>query len=88
MIAGFVERRPDKNLFAPQVAARLIDDVTSRMADELCSPGPIRSVALVERKKEGDDRVYRYRLTYPHLTLFLVCAFDKDDKIAGFGTQD
>jgi CubicO group peptidase (beta-lactamase class C family) len=88
LIHGFLAGAPDLTGFAPETASRLTRTVTARVADELRSPGPIRAFALVERRTDGDARTYRYRLTYPHLTLYVVCAFDRAGKIVGFGTQD
>lgn len=41
--------------------------------------------SLVERHSNGDKHRYRYRVTYPNDSLFFVCTFNKDKKVAGFG---
>lgn len=47
--------------------------------------GPVRSVALVERKDEGEQQFYRYRITYSQDRLLCWIGFNKDNKIVRIG---
>jgi CubicO group peptidase (beta-lactamase class C family) len=84
MITGFVGGNLDTSLFTPDEAPYA---VKSGMADYLHGLGAILSIALVERKNEGDNRLYRYRVTYRSYSLLVLCGFNKENKITGFGIQ-
>ncbi len=66
-------------------AARLSPDAIKDMADTLRQSGPLQSVALLSRGKEGEPRRYRYRFTFKDDTMIVFAQLDKDDKIERFG---
>jgi hypothetical protein len=88
VVSDLAHGRVDASLFAPQLAAGLADDVRSGFSEILRQLGPIRSLSPIERRQEGSERVYRYRLNYRHIVLFVDCTFDKDDKILRFDVRD
>jgi D-alanyl-D-alanine carboxypeptidase len=57
------------------------------LSDTIHILGPVRSLALVERKNEGEERFYRYRATYPKDRLLLSYWLNKDNKIVRIGFQ-
>jgi CubicO group peptidase (beta-lactamase class C family) len=73
----------DKDLFAPDLAATITAALKSGSADYFHGIGPLRSVVLVERKEEGPNRRYRYRLVYKDQTLLTLCTLNKENKIVG-----
>jgi CubicO group peptidase (beta-lactamase class C family) len=79
--------KPDRDQFTPDLAALLSARLRQGLADRLVSLGPLQSTVLVERKNEGDNRLYRYRATYREATRLVLCTFDKDARITGFSLQ-
>jgi D-alanyl-D-alanine carboxypeptidase len=60
-LLGFIEGKPDASLFAPQTFAFLTSERGAALRKELSAHGPLASLALLERREEGDERVYLYR---------------------------
>jgi D-alanyl-D-alanine carboxypeptidase len=58
---GFLEGRPDASLFTPQSFAFLTSERGAALRKELSARGALTSLALLERREEGRDRVYLYR---------------------------
>ena len=73
----------DSALFVPDLASTMTADLKRGESDSLHRFGVLQSILLVERRNEGDNRIYRYRLVYKETTLMTVCTFNKDNKIAG-----
>lgn len=84
LIDGWVGGKVDLDLFAAEMRKHVVE---SPPGDDLRWPGSIESVDLVERNTQGDRREYRYRVSYRDYSLLVVCKFDKENKITGFGTQ-
>ncbi|WP_323145032.1 serine hydrolase domain-containing protein [Massilia phyllosphaerae] len=60
-------------VFSPQ----RVQSLSQQMADL----GTLRAVELLERKADGDQRVYRYRFIYPDERLLIGVTFDKAGSI-------
>jgi CubicO group peptidase (beta-lactamase class C family) len=86
-IAGLVEGDPDLGLVSPRIADRLKSGGIAGLSAAFRDPGPIQSVALVERKDRGDGRSYRYRVTYRDDSLLAIFLLDKESKITGLGIE-
>jgi D-alanyl-D-alanine carboxypeptidase len=86
-IAGFVEGSLDMNLFTPKLVSWLNAEGKAGMSNAFRSGGAIQSVTLVERKNQGDNRTYRYRVTYQRDSVLASFSFNKDDKITGIGIE-
>jgi hypothetical protein len=54
-----------------------------RMKGILQSLGQLKSVSLVERKDEAQNRLYRYRLVYEKASALVLCTVNQEGKIAG-----
>lgn len=50
--------------------------------------GPVQSVTLVERKAEGDNRLYRYRVAYRDMTRLALLTLDRAGKISNIETTE
>jgi CubicO group peptidase (beta-lactamase class C family) len=86
-ISGFVEGTLDRTLFTPDTVSLLDNGLKSGMSKAFRRPGKIQSIALVERKNQGDYRVYRYRVAYRSDSLLATFRFNKNNKIASFGIE-
>lgn len=75
-----VEESWDKTLFAPEYWTQL-KPALGDIANFLKSFGPLQSVVLVERKQDGEDQLYRYRLIYKDRSLIMPVVRNKAGKI-------
>ena len=82
--ADWAAGRSDGKRFAPDLAKALKKPELQQLVQAL---GPMRALALVERKADGDVRRYRYRATFQRRQFLIVVGFDKDDLIADFRTE-
>lgn len=72
-----------KEAFTPQLAERIAEGLKEDLKDYFHSMGKVQALVLVERKDEGSNRLYRYRLSYRGKSFLVLCAFNKENKIAG-----
>lgn len=77
----------DKDRFTPEVATIISTQLKEGMRDRLHGLGPVQSIALVDRKEEGESRAYRYRVVYKNAALLALCSFNKENKITGLSLQ-
>ncbi len=87
MISGFLAGHPDPSLFSADLAAKIDAHMIATLSEEFRVSGEIRTVTPVERRTLDDKVRFRFRLDYTNDTLDVICAFDRDGKIAGFGTS-
>src|SRR5262249_47467867 len=83
LLQKFAEGTTDPNLFTPEARAELFPDKAKQAGAFLKSLGALGLVELVERKEEGGNRVYRYRLAFKEAILFCTLWLTREDKIAG-----
>jgi CubicO group peptidase (beta-lactamase class C family) len=87
LVRQFAEGAVDPDLFIPEARAKLFPDAAKQAGAFLKSLGALSLVELVERKEEGGNRVYRYRLTFKETILFGKIMLTKEGKIAGIQFQ-
>ncbi len=73
----------DSGQFTPELAATMLADLKRGGSAGMLALGALQSIVLLERRDEGSNRVYRYRLVYKDSTLATVVTIDKNDKISG-----
>jgi D-alanyl-D-alanine carboxypeptidase len=78
MAAGNVE----KDHFTPEIQKEWFPDKVKQIGASLKSLGTMKSIALVERKQEGDKRLYRYKVVFNERTLLIALTLTQEDKIA------
>jgi len=88
VIEDFANSKLDTNRFTSELALGLSSELKAGFGDDVRKLGTIQSLDLVERKNEGDNRVYRYRLNYERASLFVRCTFNKENKITKFAIFD
>jgi cytosine/adenosine deaminase-related metal-dependent hydrolase len=76
------------SLIPEQAASFVREDLARSFAETLREQGRLVRMELLEQKSEGDLRVYRYRVTYPHLTLFAVFKIDPQNRITAWSLTD
>jgi D-alanyl-D-alanine carboxypeptidase len=78
----------DATLFTEQAAGFVREDLSRGFAETLREQGRLVRMELLEQKTESDLRVYRYRVTYPHLTLFATFKLDAENRVAAWSLTD
>jgi CubicO group peptidase (beta-lactamase class C family) len=74
--------KADPNDFAPEFRAQLFPNDIKDEEENLKAAGPLKSLELLERKEEGQQRKYTYRATFEEMTLELHFSLTADNKIA------
>jgi D-alanyl-D-alanine carboxypeptidase len=92
IMEGFAAGKMDSDVLPPGIPINIKDfrvpiNSGKALSSALHDLGTLRSIALVERKNEGDNRLYRYRVTYRSDSLLFACTFNKDNKIIRVGFQ-
>jgi CubicO group peptidase (beta-lactamase class C family) len=70
------------DLFTPEAATPILNG-SKQAADFLKTLGALKKIELLERREEGEARIYRYRLSYETMNLVYTAVLVKDNKIAG-----
>jgi CubicO group peptidase (beta-lactamase class C family) len=78
MVAGKV----DPERFTPELRAKLFPDHTQAAGRFLKEQGDLKSLELIKRGEEGENRAYKYRANFERAELFLSIQLTKDNKIA------
>jgi CubicO group peptidase (beta-lactamase class C family) len=78
----------DATLFTPQAASYVREDLGRGFAQTLREQGKLVRMELVEQRSEGELRVMRYRVGYPHLTLFAVFKLDAQNRVSAWSLTD
>lgn len=81
-----VEESWNKDLFAPEYWEGLKNALPG-IGGFLKRFGPLQSLELVERKQDGDDQVYRYRMVYKDSSLIVSVVRNKAGKIVNLSAQ-
>ena len=74
-------------LFSPEYWAELKNGLTE-IGGFLSSFGPLRSLALVERKPLGPDQLYLYRMTYNEKSLLVSVTRNSSGKIVSSSAKE
>lgn len=75
-------------LFTEQAAGFVREDLARGFGQTLREQGRLVRMELLEQATEGDLRVYRYRATYPHLTLFATFKTDAKNRVEAWSLTD
>lgn len=82
IIQKTIDEKLTTELFTPQAATPILNG-SKQATDFFKSLGTLRNVELLERREQGELRIYRYRLSYDSAKVIYTMALTKDDKIAG-----
>ena len=76
--------KPDKELFTPQLQPSDVTKIAAMLNSLTLPVAVIHLAELIERRDEGESRVYKYVLTDIGQSLLCTLKVTRDDKIAGF----
>jgi len=68
--------------FTEEMQKRLFPNEIQELGPALKEFGEVKSLELMERTEEGERRNYRYRVTFPEMTIMVSIGLTKDGKIA------
>lgn len=72
---------------SPAAAAIYTPETVKNIADSLRECGALRSVELLSRKTDGEQRRYRYRFTFADETVLVDIRFGKSDQVEQLGLR-
>ena len=68
--------------------AKLFPEHIQAVGHYLKEQGDLKSLELIKRGEEGENRAYKYRANYERTELFLSIQLTKDNKIATLDFSD
>jgi len=82
LLRGIADGRAKPEQFTEEARKRLFPDEMQELGPALKEFGELKTLELMERTEEGEQRNYRYRAKYPNLALMISVGLTKDNKIA------
>jgi CubicO group peptidase (beta-lactamase class C family) len=86
LFARMIDGTPEEQWFTPAGWARVSANLPGMKAMQ-ASLGPAQSIALLERKSEGELRIYRYRVRFRDDTMRVTARVAAQDKIDGLSIE-
>ena len=87
VLADAVEGKVDASLFSPG-AQEMVDFIRKVGPEFLKQAGPLKSMTLLERRTDKNQRAYRYRAQFQNKTVVWAVALTLDGKIIGIQPTD
>ncbi len=88
VVANLAQGVLEPDAFSSEMRSQLESELKGSAFKVLRAFGPIQAFRLIERKQNGENRIYSYRLIYRNIGLFVDCTLDKADRITRFGLHD
>jgi CubicO group peptidase (beta-lactamase class C family) len=82
LLQEIADGKTDADRFTPELRAKLFPEAIQGVGDYLKELGTLKSLELIKRGQEGENRAYKYRANYERTELFLSMQLAKDNKIA------
>jgi CubicO group peptidase (beta-lactamase class C family) len=83
LLQAIADGKADRELFTPDLQNELFPDAITEFSRTMKPWGRQTSIALLQRREEDGNRVYRYRIAFEKLSVVLELALRADGKIAG-----
>jgi CubicO group peptidase (beta-lactamase class C family) len=82
LLQEIVDGKTDPHRFTPELRGKLFPDAIQGVGEYLKEQGTLKSLELIKRGPEGENRAHKYRAKYERTELFLSVQLTKDNKIA------
>jgi CubicO group peptidase (beta-lactamase class C family) len=82
LLQKIADGKAEPGLFTPDLQKELFPDAIKEFSATLKEWGRPKSVALLQRREEDGNRVYRYRIVFQTTSIALQMALTRDDKVA------
>ena len=71
----------DRELYTNELADLIGKSLSDGLAEKMKAYGAFKSIELIGRKNEGNNRRYNYRLVYENETFVVTCTYNQSGKI-------
>jgi CubicO group peptidase (beta-lactamase class C family) len=82
LLQEIADGKADADRFTPELRGKLFPEAIQGVGDYLKELGTLKSLELIKRGQEGENRAYTYRADYQRTELFLSVQLTKDNKTA------
>jgi CubicO group peptidase (beta-lactamase class C family) len=82
LLQEIADGKADADRFTPELRGKLFPEAIQGVGDYLKELGSLKSLELIKRGQEGENRAYTYRANYERTELFLSVQLTKDNKTA------
>jgi hypothetical protein len=83
LVVSTAEGKADEGLFTPEARTAIFPDKAREAGEFLKTLGALQSVEPLEQAKNGEDRHYKYRLSFASAKLLCNLTLNKEGKISG-----
>lgn len=82
LLRAIADEKAEPEQFTEELQKKLFPDGMKELGPALKEFGEVKSLELMERTEEGEQRDYRYRATFPEMTMMVSIGLTKDKKVA------
>jgi CubicO group peptidase (beta-lactamase class C family) len=87
-LAALLDGKPEASLFTPPSLEFHTSERGRALHKEIAAHGPLKSLSLLERKEEGEDRLYLYRALVGRDKIYLSFTLTNEGKISSLRVEE